>query len=740
MSTFLPSLAGTKRKSAAYHGSAIKRAKFVLPKTTPTKKSADRKAREASRRQHATAKAALEIVAEEEDTSASSAGTRRKCAADSVFCAKRVKIEEAKVGAKKGIDRRVREAARRQHATAKTALEIGGEDGQVLEVVDGGGEDVLDAPVLSKKALGKRKLEFLDEACEDYVDTAVSTEAQVKKKQAYEKRDIAEPSSAISATCLAADKTAGSLPPSTSGFTIPLPPLVTPWPFEFPQATGSYSVDTACPIDWITYPELTDEVIRCYTNREPWNPKPKSWGFVARQEPESEDSEKVLSDEGMRKRFKLANQAIFNATGVYFLLSGIGLDDHGVPTDIKMKMLLREHDMGAEKKIAAGPSAADSAAPVTQPSKIVKFRYNMFNDEELLFDGPVTGIVLTEGQNTRATRYMSKAIRDNCLRLDDHILGFSPTAFDLWYTSICFGHRNTLPKRVYKLRKIFGGYTHQDEGLPIMTMATIMETYCLSQKMGTMSVSDMILDHIHAILKQDQELVAKFRDGKNWERTDGDAIRFLDLGPKDITKIWNTTQQQDPIRTLIHDIITYYPGANPTATNPPPTTASLASSQYTCFTHRTTQNTILSSFSSTKNSHFCNTYHTHTGITSCYRQTPQSTLSTTLIDNTMTPEDSTRKVLHGGIAMSIIDQTYNSQADFSALHVLYPHWHWERVKAVRTRILVPPSGAKVQVLKPEYFDLRVMDGLRRFPSHPGYQVVDWRPWDQGDGQDGEGVN
>lgn len=719
--------------------------------------------------------------------------------------AKRAKFMKSKVAPKKSDTKKPGQPSEKKYFTSKRPLMVKEEDVSdsdavftAITPVNSTANTSIETPQKfpSKKALSKRKVEHLDGEDEDAVVPVltIETDPRPKKKRAYKKRkaaetpkdgeshydlkcdsplneeEVTEHESVLATADNAEDNAARSPATSTVSehsnegtfgfqlpslsrlrtldFTIALPPRVTPWPFKFPQATASYAMDTPCPINWAKYPDLSDEVIRCYVNREPWNPKPKPWSSVARQEPQTGDNDKILSDEGMRKRFKIANQAIFKATGVYFLLSGIGLNDRGVPTDIEMKKLLRESTSGAHNALATGTSTnaalttdhagtiattstAVSVVPVPRPSKIFTVQYDMFHDEELLFDGPVAGIVLqTPDQDPHATRFMSEAIRNQCIDFKDHVLDVSATAFDLWYTSICFGHRNTLPKRVYKLRRIFNGYTHQDEGMPVMTMATIMETYCLSQTMGTTDVSDMILDHIHDILNQDAQIVSKFHDGKTWEPTDGDVVRFLDLDTKDIEMIWDKTQKEDPVRNLICDVMAHYPGATDIKGNPdfsyPPADGSLTATHYARFSRRCTRDSIISSFAKMLPTEFCEAYHNHVGVSDCYLDEDFSEKSEMLIDKLLEPENGIRKVEHGGVVMTILDETYNSQNDFGALHTMYPHWDWERLRAITTRIATPPFGPKIQELQPAYFELEAMDEERRFPSHPGYQKALWK--------------
>jgi hypothetical protein len=128
-----------------------------------------------------------------------------------------------------------------------------------------------------------------------------------------------------------------------NGFKTALPAVHQPWPFDFPQAHDRYSQRTACPIDWSAFPTINPGQHRAYEIREPWNPSPMSWDIVGVEVAKLEGKEAKLSAEGMRKRFAKANQAIFEKTGVYFLLNGHGLQNkYGVPNDSDMATMLKE--------------------------------------------------------------------------------------------------------------------------------------------------------------------------------------------------------------------------------------------------------------------------------------------------------------------------------------------------------------------------------------------------------------
>lgn len=93
--------------------------------------------------------------------------------------------------------------------------------------------------------------------------------------------------------------------------------------------------------------------------RRPWDKKPLAWDKVAQKvflPPFKDGSTRNISPEGGRKRFKAANKAVFELTGVYFPESSLGLEGHGIPLHKDLKPILEElaeAHVVVEKKVTA---------------------------------------------------------------------------------------------------------------------------------------------------------------------------------------------------------------------------------------------------------------------------------------------------------------------------------------------------------------------------------------------------
>jgi hypothetical protein len=96
-----------------------------------------------------------------------------------------------------------------------------------------------------------------------------------------------------------------------------------------------------------------------YELRRPWDKKPLAWDKVAQKvflPPSKDGTTRNISPEGGRKRFKAANKAVFELTGVYFPESSLGLEGHGIPLHKDLKPILEElaeAHVVVEKKVMA---------------------------------------------------------------------------------------------------------------------------------------------------------------------------------------------------------------------------------------------------------------------------------------------------------------------------------------------------------------------------------------------------
>lgn len=204
---------------------------------------------------------------------------------------------------------------------------------------------------------------------------------------------------------------------------------------EYTRATELYEDEVECPIEWSYFPDLTEKAIMAYELRRPWDTR----GPPFERMPDIMKLQLAhkYSHENVRKMFGRANLAVFNATGVYFLFSSLGLSRRG-------------HDVPTDKTILKDLSHAN--CPRVRIAKQTESGGSFYSSPLQCF-GKVSNILLklpgVAGHTHRsipaemATKYgIEEAIVIEC----------SPEVFDRWYSCLCFGLRHSVPKRVYTLK------------------------------------------------------------------------------------------------------------------------------------------------------------------------------------------------------------------------------------------------------------------------------------------------
>jgi hypothetical protein len=194
---------------------------------------------------------------------------------------------------------------------------------------------------------------------------------------------------------------------------------------------------------------------------------------VAKEYQKVANETKVYSQEGMRKRFRLANQAIFKATGVYFIGSGLGLVEHGIPNDSEIPRLMREiaHTQPSARSVKvkrpSGKTKLSHKDELPSNEKRSKDDWNYELDT-------VTLLLQLPGGSGYATRHITREIWQSLRITGDERISCTTAIFDRWYSCVCFGLRYTLPKRVHKLKKLPGGCVYVDEGIPSTNIHTLL--------------------------------------------------------------------------------------------------------------------------------------------------------------------------------------------------------------------------------------------------------------------------
>ncbi|KAJ4983444.1 hypothetical protein SVAN01_11052 [Stagonosporopsis vannaccii] len=313
------------------------------------------------------------------------------------------------------------------------------------------------------------------------------------------------------------------------GFSQAVPAPFAPWNHNFPAPTPRFAHPLpSCPINWSAITGLTAEQIEAYELRAPWNPDPTTFSTV-RTTTIFLASKRVPSEECVRKRFRKACLAIFKCSGVFFEETALGLEDYGVPKQAELRNLIGDIRAAALRTATPTPpptvTTTTAASTTTASARATAYqRPKRGNSEVSIYTGEVVAFRLKATRNSRPTIricdrrlvandrillvYDVTVTQRNALQIESAVptLPFSTDAFDRWHASVCFGKRRTFPRRDYVCREVGEGeYLLRDNGKPkeeCTTVGLMLETYAVSQAMGTGSTSSMIR----------REIVRKLRD------------------------------------------------------------------------------------------------------------------------------------------------------------------------------------------------------------------------------------
>lgn len=275
--------------------------------------------------------------------------------------------------------------------------------------------------------------------------------------------------------------------------------------------------------------------IEAYELRAPWDPHPATFDAVAKQTTYPGKGGAQPSMEAVRKRFKNANRAIFELTGVYFQESSQGLEDWGIKRPVK----LREE------------TASHPTRPTNSSTTAWAYTRLHGNSEATMFQGDVVAVQLQSPRDTRPSIricdlklipfYNSLVTHSELLDENNNpyieaiapFLPFSAAAFDRWHTSVCRGSARTFPNRTLICRQIDAElYMLRVNSRARKASAGLMlETYVVSQTMGTAGASSMILGELRRML-----------DVPFTPQLNGDEDYFLDYLSPD-----------DPVREVVDD-------------------------------------------------------------------------------------------------------------------------------------------------------------------------------------------
>jgi hypothetical protein len=180
-------------------------------------------------------------------------------------------------------------------------------------------------------------------------------------------------------------------------------------------------------------------------------------------------------------------------------------------------------------------------------------------------------------------------------------------------------------------------YKYTDAGTPPVTIQSLLDTYCLSQSMNTILVSEMILDEVRQVLENEKTIATKYTHGCICDGDCNTVVRFQDILPQDIEKLWMAIRVNDPTQRLILGLLT-----GSTAEDYqrflvayPLQSALIARNLWSKFIKGQYQDLIAAFVAATSRDEFCAVYHNHGTESRCYRTIGPSTLGKQLNDDTL---------------------------------------------------------------------------------------------------------
>jgi hypothetical protein len=269
-------------------------------------------------------------------------------------------------------------------------------------------------------------------------------------------------------------------------------------------------------------------------------------------------------------------------------------------------------------------------------------------------------------------------------------------------------------------------YKCTDAGTLPVTIQSLLDTYCLSQSMNTIPVSDMILEEIRQVLENEKTIATKYTHGCICNGYCNNVVRFQVILPQDIEKLWMATRVEDPIRRLILGLLTGSAAEEYQRflVACPLQSALIARNLWSKFIEGQCQDLIAAFVAATSPGEFCAAYHNHGIESRCYRITDPSTFSKQL-NSDMLDEPIIHKLDIKGVQGCEVIENTAADLSLNLLQGQKPQWDWERIQSINSWIVAHPNRRQIREPRPVYFEHGKIYDYGRYPSHPGYDNPQW---------------
>lgn len=558
-------------------------------------------------------------------------------------------------------------------------------------------------------------------------------------------------------------------------------------PVPPPTPTSMYEIQ--CPINWglpgLQGVELRD--IEIYELRAPWNPTQLHWNEL-KATMLKRHSGGPTSEEAYRKRFWVANRAVFLVTGTYYENSPIGL--------------------GAEKKgwNVLVPKAAKPTNNAQGPRDPKKRKVPVIEYEGSSFQFRIgedsSHNTITRDVPLDLAKKISPIIKERVEKHQTYHIEIEASIdiADKWINCFATELRDSLPTKLQVMVKEKDDHwIFEDLATSSWTMNDLFAADELASKMRSSDVRDLIISHWRVLMHKEKQLVDSFRSGARdfHDLPAQPVIRMLDFKPHHMNELWARTAVSDRARKFWLDLLKskgivgaqkivaewdeyctdfqldcvefLETGFNVEIERPDTAAADTEEKHQAVEPLIAVQSTLEQSTKPDETSaqdaaahdpalvwtedqqQFCFLYHNHSPNETCNK--PLQLLIGMDNDNDerlpVSRPSHHVKVMFRGVEYKIQNHTQLPEREFRDLPAVYPEWDWQKIRAVNDHQAVPEQHKlkrwrrrmdpfPIYFMQDEKGNYLSQDPDNRFPNHPGYRLGElWNP--TADDQDGDSI-
>ena len=354
----------------------------------------------------------------------------------------------------------------------------------------------------------------------------------------------------------------------------------------------------------------------------------------------------------------------------------------------------------------------------------------------------------------------------------------TPRLIDILFSVLFPRRRSTFPRRAFRLRRNQDNENVFDDIVLDISVDDIFDLYILAASWNSSPMCDLIIDHWRRIYHEEETLREEYLTGSRHfgDVPKGPVANILDFEPKHLNLLWTSTHisANDTVHAVWLDIliskgevgfetitdnfadydikflVDWYKRLNPEQRakvaplfkefHPNPTLQTIEDEDTEQADPQRNPALVLSGSAN----QVCALYHNHKRARKpCYLQSvvPTAVMADDREQQAIIPAHHVKMTINGIPGFLVHNHTGYSTSEFQDLPKVFPHWDWERVRAVNcyeeaAKSQYAPRNKNLYTLPhPAYFDdgyrggekANLADEFGRWPSHPGFCDPDWQP-------------